>query len=173
MTQPINPPNHPPNYAPTHGGGFSTKFKSSNRIELSWLVQVLLNFDWFWGPPLGVGKWVDWVGLGWVWICGGVHHAQTCTCMYTPTCMLNMINMGVSMLVAICNFYTCIHVCMHVHAFKDTPHVHRCLQTPPKHLPPPQSCREPKTPKFNKSWTNQDILILFEDSLPLNIPELI
>ena len=42
------------------------------------------------------------------------------------------------------------------------------------HLTPtPQSHREPKTPKFNKSWTNQDISILFEDSLPLNTPELI
>ena len=52
----------------------------------------------------------------------------------------------------------------------NTPHAPRC---PPTHLPPPQSHREPKTPKFNKSWTNRDNLILFEDSLPLNIPELI
>ena len=44
---------------------------------------------------------------------------------------------------------------------------------PPTHLSPPQSHREPKTAKFNKSWTNQDNSILFEDSLPLNIPELI
>ena len=29
------------------GEGVSTDFKSSNRIELSWLVQVLLNFYWF------------------------------------------------------------------------------------------------------------------------------
>ena len=45
---------------------------------------------------------------------------------------------------------------------------------PPSTQPPhPQSHREPKTPKFNKSWTNPDNSILFEDSLPLNIPELI
>ena len=44
----------------------------------------------------------------------------------------------------------------------------------PIHPPPhPQSCREPKTPKFNKSLTNRENSILFEDSLPLNIPELI
>ena len=56
--------------------------------------------------------------------------------------------------------------------------VHVCGDTPyppdaPTHLPPPQSYRELKTPKFNNSWTNQDISILFEDSLPLNISELI
>ena len=45
-------------------------------------------------------------------------HTQACT--HTSTCMLNMINMDASMLVAICNFYTCIHVhvcmCMDAHA---------------------------------------------------------
>ena len=71
--------------------------------------------------------------------------------------------------------YKC--VCVHVHACAcmcmcvgTPPHAPRC---PPTHLPPPQSRREPKTPKFNKSWTNRDNSILFEDSLPLNIPELI
>ena len=61
-------------------------------------------------------------------------------------------------------------MCVHVHVYGDTPHASRC---PPTHLPPPQSRREPKTPKFNKSWTNRDNSILFEDSLHLNIPELI
>ena len=61
-------------------------------------------------------------------------HAHTHT--HTHTCMLNMINMDASMLVAICNFYTCIHVCA-------------CM------------------------CMHQDNSILFEDSLPLNTPELI
>ena len=40
------------------GGGVSTDFKSSNRTEISRLVQVLLNFDLFRGSPLGGGgKW--------------------------------------------------------------------------------------------------------------------
>ena len=67
--------------------------------------------------------------------------------------------------------YTCatviLHVCVHV---KTPINVSRCPQTPPTHLPPSQSHREPKTAKFNKSWTNRDNSILFEDSLPL-IPE--
>ena len=46
-----------------------------------------------------------------------------------------------------------------------------CPQMPsdtPTYLAPPQSRREPKSPKFNKSLTNRDNSILFEDSLPLN-----
>ena len=46
------------------GGEVSTDFKSSNRIEISRLVQVLLNFEWFRGSPLGDGGWVD-GGGGW------------------------------------------------------------------------------------------------------------
>ena len=43
-------------------------------------------------------------------------HMHACT--HTPTCMLNMMNMDASMLVAICNLYTCIHVhvCMCMYA---------------------------------------------------------
>ena len=65
-------------------------------------------------------------------------------------------------------------MCMHVHVCMCM-----CVGHPqPPHTlihPPPtiQSHRKPKTPKFNNSWTNQDISILFEDSLPLNTPELI
>ena len=144
---------------------------------------MLSNFKWFRGStPLGGGRWVHGGGSGHrcVWGCpmhACMHaHARTHarTCMLN---MLNMLNMDASMSVAICNFYTCINVrvcvCMHVHACAcvwDTPYAPRC---PPIHLSPPQSCREPETPKFNKSWTNQDNSILFEDSLPLNIPELI
>ena len=53
--QNTHPSTHPPNYTPPMGGEAFTDFKSSNRIEISGLVQVLLNFDWFWGSPLGVG----------------------------------------------------------------------------------------------------------------------
>ena len=154
------------------GGEFFTDFKSSNGIEISWLVQALSNFYWFWGStPWGVadGCMVVGVGMG-VWGVSHAHtHAHACTCMhtFTRTCMLNMLimlNMDASMSVAICNFYTCIHVCMcvcmcvhvHVHVCGDTPHAPRCPWHPPTHLSPPQSRRKPKTAKFNKSWTNPD-----------------
>ena len=163
------------------GGEFFIDFKSLNGIEISWFIQVLSNFNWLWGIPPG-GWWMGGWGWGWVWVCGAcpMHacmHTHVHACTHACTCMLNMINMDASMSVAICNFYTCIHVhacvCVHVCACGDTPHAPRCPQTPPTHLPPPQSCRVPKTPNFNKSWTNRDNSILFEDSLPLNIPELI
>ena len=170
------------------GGEFFTDFKSSNGIEISWLVQALSNFYWFWGStPWGGGGWVHGGGGGYggVWGCPMHTHMHTHAHAHTHarTCMLNMLimlNMDASMLAAICNFFTCIHVCMcvcvHVRACAcvwDTPPCPQMPLTPPTHLPPPQSRREPKTPKFNKSWTNQDNSILFKDSLPLNIPELI
>ena len=151
------------------GGVFFTDFKSLNGIEISWLVQVLLNFNWFWGFPLEGGRWINGVGVGMgVWwvshACMHMHahmHAHTCTCMLNIN-MLNMINMDASMSAAISNFYTCIHVhacmCMHLHACVCMWEHPPCLQMPPdtpRHLPPPQSCREPKT-KFNKSWTHID-----------------
>ena len=152
---------------PSIGRGVSINHKSSNRIEISWLVQVLLNFYQFRVPPWGDSGWVD---GGWYGCVGGVPWPHACMCMHTHTCtcMLNMINMDASMSVAICNFYTCICVrvhacacmCMHV----VTPPCPQMSPDTPTHLPPPQSHREPKTPKFNNSWTNGDISILFEDS---------
>ena len=158
------------------GGEFSTDSKSSNGIEISWFVQVLSCFNWFGRvPPLGVGGWVGRGGVGW-W-----HPPHMCACARTctHTCMhvkhdkhgclhggghLQFPNMFI---LAFCAC-ACVHV--HVHMSRDTPHAPRC---PPTHLPPPQSRREPKSPKVYKSWTNWDNSILFEKSLPLNIPELI
>ena len=61
--------------------------ESSNRIELSRLVQDLLNFGvlgslWLWGG----GRWVRGVSGG-IWEHGGCHHmhAHACTCMHTHT----------------------------------------------------------------------------------------
>ena len=178
-------PNHPPTIHPPMGGEFFTDFKSSNGIEISRLVQVLSNFNWFWGSPGGV---VDgWMGVGVgmsVWEGVPCTHTHTCMCTHARTCMLNMLNMlnmDASMLAAIWPFailYMCVCACacvrVHVHACGDTPHAWpRYPQMPPTYLPPPQSRREPKTLNFNNSWTNWDNLILFEDSLPLDIPGLI
>ena len=144
------------------GGEFFTDFKSSNGIEISWLVQALSNFYWFWGftpwgvadgcMGVGVGAW----GWGWVWV-WGVSHAHTHMHTQARTCMLNMLimlNMDASMSAAICNFYSCIHVCMyvcvHAHACAcvgghppmppdapDTPH-------PPAPSPEPQGAQNSK-----------------------------
>ena len=165
LTPRINPPNHPPTHQTTHPPMVGNSSQISNlQTELKYLdklkcYQILSDSG---GPPPGGWQMGGWGGgQG-----GGMSHACT-HAQHACTCMLNMLNMDASMLAAICNFYTCInvHVCMCM-----------CVGTPPHapiHLPPPQSHREPETPKFNKSWTNRDNSILFEDSLPLNIPELI
>ena len=179
--QHTHPPTHPSNHTPTHGWRILYRFQI---FKWNWYILIsssVIKFLLIPGvDPLGGGRWVDGVRVGMgVW---EVSHAHAHTCTHTHmhthacTCMLNMLNMDASMSVAICNFYTCIHVrvcmCMHVHACGDTPMSPDAPRHPPT-CPFPQSCREPITPKFNKSWTNQDNLILFEDSLPLNIPELI
>ena len=155
-------------------GKFLTDFKSSNGIEISWLVQVLSNFNWFRGSPPGrvADGWME-VGVG-MGVCRGspmharMHmHAYVCTHMHVKHAKHGCLHAGGHL-----QFYTC--VCVHVRACVwGHPYAPRYPQTPPTHLPHPQSCREPKTPNFNNSWTNRDNLILFEDSLPLNIPELI
>ena len=55
---------------PPRGGGVSQDFKSSNRIKISRLVQILLHFYWFGAPhPQGGRGWVKWVSgrLGMMW----------------------------------------------------------------------------------------------------------
>ena len=191
----MNPPTHPPTHQTIHppmDGEVSTDFKSSNGIEISRLVEVLLNFDWFWGSPhWGVGRWVDGGGGWWE---GAPHTHAHDTCMHVRAHMRMHVwhhrefpgipPMGA----AICMKLSCLPR-MHVHAcacVRACTCMCTCVggtpQPPPPHPPTPhpihppthpQSCREPKTPKFNKSWTNRDDSILFEDSLPLNIPKLI
>ena len=107
--------------------------ESSNRIELSRLVQELLNFGvsgslWLWG-----WGWVDGVGGGW-----GVP-PHMCTCMHmnaymhmhTHACMVNMIisckwppslDLGKSQRFPM-KSYVCARPCMHVH-------VHVCIEHP-------------------------------------------
>ena len=103
---PTHQPTHPPIHQTIHlpmGEEFFTDFKSSNGIEISWLVQVLLNFYWFQGSiPLGVAD--GWMGWGWVWVCEGMSHA----CMHAHA-------------------HTCMHVRMHMHVEHDKHAKHGCL----------------------------------------------
>ena len=167
------------------GGEFFTDFKSSNGIEISRLVQVLSNFNWFRGPPPG-GVADGWMGVGVGMSMWGVSHARTHACTRTRTHARTHMHVkhakhakhGCLHAGGHLQFYTC--VCVRVRACAcvcvrvgTPPHAPDTPRHPPTPLPPPQSCREPQIPNFNNSWTNRDNSILFEDSLPLNIPELI
>ena len=127
-------------------------------------------------PPGGWGG--VWMGMG-----GGerVHHTHMH--MHAHACMYDIIgnpqdfpkSNGGGHLHEITMFTTHACACVHVRACACT-----CVGGTPNHPPPPsshpptpKSHRKPKTPKFDNSCTNQDNSILFEDSLPLNIPELI
>ena len=145
---------------------------SSSAIEF-WMIPGV--------PPGGGGGWMV-VGV----VRGCTPPTCTCTCMHTCACTCTHVwhhreFPGISpMGLAICMKLPCLP-CMHVRACAYV-HAHACAHvwgapqtTPtPIHPPPtPKSCRKLKTPKFNNSWTNRDNSILFEDSLPLNTPELI
>ena len=150
--------------------------KSSNRIELSRLVQDLLNFGVSGSLQLwGVG-WVTggWGGAGWgvpsntcafgfprLW---GVGHAHAC--------MVNMIilckwppPLGESLGIPYDVKHTCVCmcmcmcVCMHVNVYGGT------LSPPSTHIhPPPPPGGDPQNrSKFNSTWTNWDISIPFKD----------
>ena len=127
------------------GGGVSTDFKSSNRIEISQLVQVLLNFEWFRGPPWGVGG--GWMGMG----CGErVHpthmhmHAHACMRMHTHARMTSWgiprySPNGGSHLHEIIMFTMCVCVCVHMcggHPQSPPP--------PSTHPPIPRAAGSPK-----------------------------
>ena len=116
--QPTQPPTHPPNHTPTHGWGILHRFQIFKRNWNILISSSVIEFLLILGVhPLG-GVVDGCMGWGWVWVCGGcpmhtyMHtHAHT----HAHTCMLNMLimlNMDASMSAAICNFYTCIHVCM-------------------------------------------------------------
>ena len=144
--------------------------ESSNRIELSQLVQDLLNFGvlgslrlWGWGGWVdGGGGWLGGLG-GWGWgVVGGCPpHMCTCTCMHAHThtraCVVNIIpckwppplDLGKSRgfpMMSDVRACACVHVHVHV-CVEDrvtTPHPH-----PPTHPPPRGDPRNQS--KFNST----------------------
>ena len=129
--------------------------ESSNRIELSQLVQDLLNFGvlgslWFWGVGVGVG---------------GTPHTciHACACMHTHTHTCKEIANG------------CQHVCHDCGVFPIFPmlslsspccpcHPHITFQTPFNPPPTHTNGRIPRNIKNSiKLGTNRDISILFVD----------
>ena len=137
--------------------------ESSNRIELSRLVQDLLNFGvlgslrlWGWGW-LGGGGWLE-VGGGGGW----GYPPHTCTCMHTHTCMhahvcvLNMIisckwppPLGESLGIPYDVICACVCMCMHAYMC-----VRGTLSPPatPIHPPPHPPRGDPQNhSKFNST----------------------
>ena len=130
------------------GGEVSTDFKSSNRIEISQLVQVLLNFEWFQGSPRGVG-----VGVG-GWTVGGgervhpthVHtHTHACTHMHTRAYDIIGNSQGFpqwgrpfAIEIIMFTMYMCMHVYVHacMHMYRGHP---QPSPPPSTHTPTPRA----------------------------------
>ena len=145
--------------------------ESSNRIELSWLVQDLLNFGVLgslrvWGGGLD----------GWGWgVVGGapthMHmHARTRT--HAHAHVLNMIisckwppPLGESLGITYDVIRACVCVCVRACAYVCTCVGGHSLTTPHPHPPSPPTPRgDPRNQsKFDSTWTNRDISIPFED----------
>ena len=144
------------------------------------------------GVPPGEWGWVDGGGGWWEVAPYTCAHAHTCTHAYEHACAYDIIGNprdfpksnggGHLREITMFTMHTCACVRVRMCACMCTcvggtpnhppsPSTHP--PSPSTHPPTPKSRRKLKTPKFNNSWTNQDNLILFEDSLPLNIPELI
>ena len=114
--------------------------ESSNRIELSRLVQDLLNFGvlgslWLWGG----GRWV-----GGIWGHGGCPHthAHAHACTHAHLYMYRNCKWPLTWRHPCLACLTCmfVHACVRVHACRhETPPTHPCQPSSPStHLPPPQ-----------------------------------
>ena len=151
--------------------------ESWNRIELSRLVQDLLNFGVL--GSLRLWGWGGWVDGGGGWLGGALYtcaHARSCTHTHACTCMHGKHDNSIQMAAPIgfgeipgipydvihacaCVRRACVHVCVHVCRGDPVtiPHPHPLA-------PPPPRVGDPRNQsKFNSTWTNWDISILFED----------
>ena len=136
--------------------------ESSNRIELSRLVQDLLNFGVLSSLRLwGGGRWVG--GMGGVPTHMHTHtHARTHThthlymyrnCKWPPTWRHPCLT---------CLTCMCMHACACVHAW-DIPHTLMPTSTPIHPSATPQGVDPQNHLKFDNTSTYQDISIPFED----------
>ena len=122
--------------------------ESSNRMELSRLVQELLNFGVLGSLQLWGGG--GWMGVG---VVGGCPHtcAHPCACTHTCTHMVNMqmatpIGESLGIPYDVIHAYACM--CVHVHLCKRHP-----LTTPHPQIPTPHPLRRDaqNQSKFNSS----------------------
>ena len=134
--------------------------ESSNRIELSRLVQDLLNF----GVLGSLQLW------GW-WGVPPTHmHMHVHACMHTHACMVNMIipckwlpplDLGKSQGFPMMS-YVCVRACVHVH-------VHMCggtlsPPTTPIHPPPPPGWG---TPRISQNSIALELIEIFQFCLKI------
>ena len=143
--------------------------ESSNRIKLSRLVQDLLNF--------GVSGSLQLWGGG-EWLGGAPHtHAPALACMHVHACTHtcgkhdNFMQMAAPIGGIPLNSLWC-HMRMRVHACACMCMWVKCILSPPPtpiHPPPPPRGPQNQS-KFNSTWTNRDISILFEDFKSVETP---
>ena len=181
MTWP-HPSTHPPTHPPTHqtihppmGGEVYTDFKSSNGIEISRLVEVLLNFDWFRGSPPG-----GWGG-GWMGVGGGERVYPTHVHMHIHARMHTHAHARARAFDIIGNFqgfpqwgwpfawnYHAYHACMCVRVcacvcvgVRAPPCMCTCVGgTPSTHPPTPTPSTHPPTPRAAGSPKHQNSISL-------------
>ena len=139
--------------------------ESSNRIELSRLVQELLNFGvsgslWLWG---GGGMWI---GVRGGWGVPPTHvHMHACTHMHTHACMVNIISckwpppLGESMGSPYDVIHMCTCMCMCVHMCGGHP---LTTPTPSTHLPPPGG-----TPGISQNSIALELIEIFQFRLKI------
>ena len=138
--------------------------ESSNRIELSRLVQDLLNFGvlgslWLWG-------WRGWVDGGGGWLGGCPHtraHAHTCTHTHAHMCMHGKHDNSMQMAAPI-GFgeilripYDVIHACACVHM---RAYVCVCMCLWETLSPPPTNIHPPPTPQRGAPGISQNSIAL-------------
>ena len=152
-------------------------------FKQNWIISIssrVIEFWCFWLPVAlggsGVGGW------GWGWLEDApthVHmHTHACTHMHAHACMVNMVisckwppPLGKSLGIPYDVIRTC--VCVHMCACACMCMWVGCTPSAPP--PPSTHCPTPRGDprnhsKFNSTWTNQDISILFEDLKSVKTP---
>ena len=146
--------------------------ESSNRIELSRLVQDLLNFGVLGSLQLwGGGRWVG-AHLGALGVSPPTHmHTHACTCTHTHLYMyrnckwpLTWRHPCLACLTCMCmRVCMCAHMCACVHIWDTPPHTYTHPHPHPSIHHPPRGVDPLNHLKFDNTSTYQDISIPFKD----------
>ena len=148
--------------------------ESSNRIELSRLVQDLLNFGVL--GSLRLWGWGGWVDGGGGWLGGAPHtcaHARACTHAHARTCMRGKHDNSMQMAAPIgfgeipgipydvIRACACVHVRVHVHVCGGT------LSPPPTPIHPPPHPPGWGTPGISQNSIALELIEIFQFCLKI------